>query len=377
MSDWRPASFRGVPFKVMDKPEYTLGHTVVEHKIFDGEGFTEDTGDELDTFSLAAAVMGQDYLAQGKKLEAAFRVRGPGVLVHPTKGRLMVQIGTVAASVVYQRIDYKIECKESGYPLPPEVIPDMSAMKWTAALRASINGAFVAVFSVVDKATGVAAAAINDINDAASAVNDAAKKFASPDIFGNILQAVEDLAATVDQTVRIPSQLAGQWGELLAPMARAGRQACLQAIVAVGPAQRVSGGSVIDSNRDALADLVRGGLAAVLCDALVLDLPPTREAALLALSDVSAMVTTVASETIDRDVWRATMDARDATVRLTQRLILRLPQTRVWTPPQALSVFEASASLFGDGAQVDDILARNAIACPLWIADPIRVRVGA
>jgi prophage DNA circulation protein len=356
----------------MDLPEYEFGHRVVDHEIFEGQGFTEDTGPVLDTFTLAAAVIGQDYLAKGKRLEAALRQTGPGVLVHPTKGSLMVQIGTVAATVAFQRIDYKIACKESGEPLPPGTIDAPSARKWTDALRSALLGPFVAVYSVVGKAPSVVSSAISDVNRAAETVLDVAKQLASPDIVGSALSQVEALGRTSDAFVRFPADLAGAWNELLAPLARAGgRQASMAALASIAPPVG-SPESDIDSNRDALAAAFRGALAATVCDALVADLPLVRENALLALDEASRLVLTVANETSDPDVWRSIMDARDNTIRLASRLISRLPQTRIWTPPQAVSVFEASQRLFGDGSQVDDLLTRNGIVNPLWIADPIR-----
>lgn len=373
MSDWRKASFRGVPFFVGEAPEYGGGRRDAEHDIYDGKGFAEDTGELLATHSIAAFVVGTDYAAQGAKLEKALNERGPGVLVHPTLGSLNVQIGNWTARVSFGRIDYTIPCKDSGVPLPPEEVPEPAVWKWTDSLRGTINGAFVAALSTANQAASVLTAAVNDVNTAAEAVLDAAQQFASPDIVGTMLSSVERLAGNADATVRLPSQLAGQWTELLEPLTRAGYQASLAGLSAV-PAPVGSPTSPIAANRDAIASCVRGGLAAGACDALLASLPPTREAALVALADVSAAVKRVADESTDRDVWRSLMDARDATVRTANRLITRLPQTRTWVPQRVMSAFEASQALYGNGAQVDDILTRNGIVNPLWISDAIRVR---
>jgi len=375
-TDWRPASFRGVTFSCAETPEYGGGRKVADHEIVDGEPFTEDTGADFATFSLAAQVVGADYRKQGDALEEALNKRGPGTLVHPTKGSISVQVGSWSATVQYQRITYKIDCKRSGHPLAasPTEIPDESVWTWTQTLRGTLNGAFTSAWSVAEEGAGVVTAAVASVNDAASAVLDAARKFASPDLAGSVLSQVEALAATADASVRLPSTLAGQWGELLAPMSRAGRDACNAALAAV-PGPVGSTGDVIAGNADALAVMVRGGLAAALCDATVTDLPPTRDDALNALQATLDTLAAVAREMPDAETWRAMMDARDNTARVVGRLILTLPQTRVYSPPVAVSVFEVSQRLFGGGGMVDDLLTRNAIVSPLWIADPVRALV--
>ena len=101
MPDWRdellPASFRGVNFKV-NKAQETFGRAVAVHDYPQGQWFPEDVGQVPESGRIEGFVLGDDYLDQRERLKAAFLVEGPGVLVHPWIGTLLVQVGQCEAS---------------------------------------------------------------------------------------------------------------------------------------------------------------------------------------------------------------------------------------------------------------------------------------
>lgn len=105
MSDWasrlRQASFRGVPFGVLDDAG-VVGRRVAVHE-YPGrdQPFAEDMGRAARRFSVrgflvetSAVYGGGDVLAQRRAMEVAAEAAGPGTLVHPTKGRVFVQLLT-------------------------------------------------------------------------------------------------------------------------------------------------------------------------------------------------------------------------------------------------------------------------------------------
>ncbi len=113
MSDWarrlRPASFRGVPFAALDG-ENVVGRRVALHE-YPGrdEPFAEDLGRSARRFGMRGFLVensriygGGDVLGQRGAMELAAEASGPGTLVHPTKGRLSVQVLTCAIS---ERVD--------------------------------------------------------------------------------------------------------------------------------------------------------------------------------------------------------------------------------------------------------------------------------
>ena len=93
----RQASFRGVPFAVMSG-DRTGGRRVKVHELPDRDDpFVEDLGGAARKLTLRGFIIenslvygGGDVLDQCARLEAASRVSGAGLLVHPTRGPLTV-----------------------------------------------------------------------------------------------------------------------------------------------------------------------------------------------------------------------------------------------------------------------------------------------
>ncbi|MBR8053230.1 DNA circularization protein [Burkholderia vietnamiensis] len=89
----RPASFRGVPFKVFDD-KTPVGRRVVVHEYPRRDSsYPEDNGKKTREYTMTAFVIGSDCLDQRDKLLDALEQEGPGELVHPWLGTLRVQPG--------------------------------------------------------------------------------------------------------------------------------------------------------------------------------------------------------------------------------------------------------------------------------------------
>src|SRR5690242_9849623 len=104
----RPASFRGVPFRV-DTLDTDLGRRVTIHR-FAGRSDIEDDdqGPDARTYQIAAYVIGNDYDVALEQPEAALMQGGTGPLVHPTRGEKSV--------VVHERIKVRENpAKEGGF----------------------------------------------------------------------------------------------------------------------------------------------------------------------------------------------------------------------------------------------------------------------
>jgi len=84
------ASFRGVPFFVPDVKS-AVGRRVVAH-YFPGLDVAayDDMGLHSERISFEALYVGDDYIAQAKRLKAAFEAPGPGTLIHPWFGAINV-----------------------------------------------------------------------------------------------------------------------------------------------------------------------------------------------------------------------------------------------------------------------------------------------
>ncbi|HGO4162413.1 TPA: DNA circularization protein [Serratia marcescens] len=88
----QPASFRGVPFNV-EEDEGTFGRRVQTHE-YPGRDkpYTEDLGRATRRFNVSAYLIGDDYFELRDRLIQAVETPGPGTLVHPFYGEMVVCI---------------------------------------------------------------------------------------------------------------------------------------------------------------------------------------------------------------------------------------------------------------------------------------------
>jgi prophage DNA circulation protein len=89
---YQQGSFRGAAFRT-EADDRSGGRRVVSHE-FPGrdDPVTEDLGARAKTFSIECHVIGADFLAQRDALLNALEAAGPGLLVHPQYGRMMVVV---------------------------------------------------------------------------------------------------------------------------------------------------------------------------------------------------------------------------------------------------------------------------------------------
>lgn len=88
----QPASFRGVPFKVI-AAGVEAGRRVQVHEYPQRDKpWSEDLGRAARSDTVEAFVIGEDYIAQAKALIAAAEEEGPGTLVHPWFGSMQVTL---------------------------------------------------------------------------------------------------------------------------------------------------------------------------------------------------------------------------------------------------------------------------------------------
>lgn len=91
---WRdlllPASFNGAPFHV-EAGGKSSGRRIALHEYPKNDTpNTEDMGKMATRFQLSGYVIGEDYLLYRELLIAACEAEGPGLLIHPSMGALMV-----------------------------------------------------------------------------------------------------------------------------------------------------------------------------------------------------------------------------------------------------------------------------------------------
>lgn len=163
----QPASFRGVPFQV-EAGSRTAGrrNQVHEYPKRD-EGWVEDLGRSLRSFTITGFVIGDDYVDQAKKLLDALEVAGPGTLVHPWHGSVNVSLkedATVAYSRALGQATFELSFIEAGanaYPAATATTGAQSRFAADALSTAAITD-FASKFTVKGMPDFVTAAAAGD-----------------------------------------------------------------------------------------------------------------------------------------------------------------------------------------------------------------------
>ncbi|MBP7149461.1 MAG: DNA circularization N-terminal domain-containing protein [Acidobacteria bacterium] len=382
-ADFRPGSFRGVPFHV-PVVEDSGGRRNVDHEVVDGIGSAEDTGRRPRTYSVTAVVIGEGYVERGATLLEALDAGQPGTLVHPVFGSISVVIDTWRRKFndSYGAMIFTFECHDSGdlTVLTPVTVPDVTS--WADALQATLETEFTGSWGVLDEALDTATEAYADVVQATGAVIDAVRRYADPSKVGAVLQQIENLTSAVEALVHTPGDLVDAFRSLLDPLVDCGPSACLAAGAAIAALETDDETPTITANRAALARLVRGVCAQASCRALVdgvtTGLIVAYDDAVALLDQTAAYLQTVADESGDAAVYRALADLRGQTWALVQQYAVTLPRLRTWDPPRAMSVFEVAQRVYGETAQatIDAIMRRNGVEDPAWISAELRLLVG-
>lgn len=136
LSQYRQASFRGIPFHVASS-SLRLSHRIDKKSYpFGKRGLVTDMGVNDDEFQEAIFLLGDDVLQRRKALEDAFRVIGPGKYVHPTRGTLDVVVETVDGDEKLTELgvaDFTVTFVQSGDAIGPIARVDTQANLLTAA----------------------------------------------------------------------------------------------------------------------------------------------------------------------------------------------------------------------------------------------------
>lgn len=143
----RPASFRGVVFDIIELGG-SGGRRVVADECPETDILppTGDLGASREVYRIRGFVTGDDYLDRRDRILLALRGYGPGELLHPWRGRMLVQVRPFSwshdSSGGACTIDF--ECVEHGGDARPfvEIVPEARAQ----ALVASANAGAAAYY---------------------------------------------------------------------------------------------------------------------------------------------------------------------------------------------------------------------------------------
>ncbi len=88
----RPASFRGLAFKVPQDDREGGRRLAVHEYPGKDQAYIEDMGLSISSFSFEAVIIGDDFMAQAGAFEVALNAPGAGTLIHPHLGEIQIRI---------------------------------------------------------------------------------------------------------------------------------------------------------------------------------------------------------------------------------------------------------------------------------------------
>ncbi len=153
-SNLRPASFRGIPFKIK-RATTRVGRRIVTHEFpLKDIPYTEDLGRGAREYTLEAHVIGEGHEdLRDRLIQAIENNKEPGILMHPIFGAVRVSPGPIehvfdneAGNIEYFNLTF-LEAGENKYP---SSILDTSGQIVQAAtlLKAVLKSAFDETFSL-------------------------------------------------------------------------------------------------------------------------------------------------------------------------------------------------------------------------------------
>lgn len=392
-ADLRPASFRGVPFHVDGSGLAAGRRTQVHEYPKRDKPYVEDMGRATREISLTAMLVGDDYVAQAKRLLTAIEAAGPGTLVHPWLGTMTVSlkdVGRVEFTASLGLATVALTFVESGELAFPAASTSTQAASRIAAsaLEKSAVAAFVAKFNVKGYQDFVSKAASGGLGDSLGIV-------ASSDV-GKLLGLSDSLASTTLAAVALMSnpetlgwKLIGAIGLSGVATSYAAWSSVVRSICAMTSSGSLSGGSSASgatpsrqqavANAQAVNALIRQGLLAQAVGASSLVGGPTDTSGpsyTELVSIRSALSSAIDDEalTASDDVYDALQAARRAAwADLTARSRDNARMTTI-TPPVVVPAVVLAYDAYENAERADEIVVRNKVRHPGFVpALPIRL----
>lgn len=388
----RPATFRGVPFKV-ESHDASGGRRVVKHEFpLRDKPFTEDMGRKAKEFSIDAYVVGEDYMQARDALMRACDEAGSAELVHPYLGTLRVNCTgwTLRESKSEGRMArFALAFVESGEAEFPSDAADPLAQADVAADEAELFSGewFAETFSIeglpdfaVDDAQAMLTAAANGIGGIARTINSVGSGG-----FG-FIGTVDSFVSSLSSLMRSPSLLASRFFGLvggLSGLFDSPLSAVRGHMSMFGYGSDVTAFAVTTStrqrqqdNRTAIVGMVRQ--AAVIEAARIAPSATygTAEEAQSVRDEIAGAIDAIMEDPATPDPVFASMQRlRTAVVRGVPPEAESLPNLVTLTPPATVPSLVLAYDTYEDAARADEIVTRNRIKYPGFVpgAEPLLV----
>jgi prophage DNA circulation protein len=400
----RPASFNGIPFSV-ESHEFRTGRNIVAHEYPNTNAvFTEDTGKRVDIFSITGYVVGDNYFAIRDALLSASRLAKASILIHPFLGAKNVMVGqvTMAESLDEGGIaKFTFQFYEVGPAgFPSSFFDEMTGLFDSATLAvARAKLIFEEVFNVVRLPSFAVQGCISVLTDFGGLVASVTGGIRSlPDEAAKIGKGLQTLVSTAASLVRDPKELARQTDETMAllkglPAPKSASQLSLTFDSAGGRDDSVdvfrplcefdSGASGIPDNTPIRRQQRESQLAleALIRQLAIVRMTEQSAAKLYRSTDDADKARETLTGYIDRELSLTTSDEiYQAFADLKHRMLEAIPNPRsnvasirrverLSDTPSVVLAYQ----LYGSRAGEQDILDRNAVRNPAFVAGSLEV----
>lgn len=394
------ASYRGVPFFVSNESDDFGPQYLVHEYPLKEAAYTEHVGYYAKRYQLSMFVLGDDYQEQREALRKALAMPGPGVLIHPKLGRLIVvPAGKIKRSeTVGAGGKASFQCtfvEYGGLPAPEQNVDTLSKAQQAAdAVAQTAQAEAEAQTAVVDDYAPEAIARINTLNTELSTLVGRLAAVQQP--IDELSQAVADLVDHAADLISSPRNLIASIGGIVAGVFASAHTiefalSTYRNLAVLFPPQTPG---VNDSprrqqnkrNSNAQRQLLRQqGIAEavryVVTSASAIDVVSNETSPFVSYDHAIAVRNELASA-IDAEIQTAgdqqrlkLKDMRSALYAHIEAHGADLARIETLTPSQPVPALVLAYQLYGDAARAEDIIARNHIRNGALISDKTELEV--
>ncbi len=384
-----PGSFRGIPFHVPDAST-EVGRRVVEY-LFPGVDVPayDDFGLTPAVVSIEGMIVGDDYVAQAKALEAAFETPGPATLIHPWRGPMTV-IMEQPAQISFSAIELRVVRFSAAFKRLPAFSLGMS-LGGAGRLTSSISAIIAAASnSIISTGSNISASRAKAISRSTRIATQIASGMTAPAGAARTLPRIKAALAAVQPAAPasfdalIVSAAAIVGTAVPAPAVSPAAEATIEtpptalSLMSIGVSIAegfMAQSSAAPSDTDAVLILSSAAhfLGQTAAQSIYADYQSSQQAqafrarATSAIDGLTDMLEGVASSSFLPAVSQLRRAARDLQAALIEDInetIGRLPAVLIFRPERPLDSWQLAQHVFGDNpsaieAAYEDIVTRN------------------
>ena len=376
LESMRPASFRGVPFKI-DTVGLTVGRRLARHEYPQRDiPYLEDMGRKAREYKIEALIVGQNYTAGRDRLLKALEQAGPGQLVHPYYGSMQVVVAGECQVVESTQhgglVKIAIAFIEAGKQQDPKASADTQAIlkDQYASCNASFAGDFSGKFKVAGAQDFVQQDGLNSVQRLMGmpgmGISNPAAVRANPASPLNALLP-ENLQSSLLAPAKLATGILSMISTVASPLALLGFN-----LPTVPSSVMTASRLLQNSNRTAMTDLVQQGATARQVMDLSGSTPVTLDDARVSRTQVVNLTDNILMrDSTGQSSADSLLQLRTDAISHFATLVPSLPTIRQVTPQAVLPSIVMAHDQYGDdwlGAGRDaELVARNRITHPGFV----------